>query len=856
MSGPLMKMMKAMDNTIRVMERMDSAASNVDTRGLQRARRDIQSATADMERLRSSSNAPDRLSDGFRRMEGPVNRAGSAVRNFFATFAGAAAAILSLQGLTNGFKKFVEASDAYTSTSARLANINDGLQTQAELQDKIYYAAQRSLTPYNDMANSIAKLNLLAADAFSSNDEAIRFSELMGKSFAISGASTQEKQAGTYQLTQAMAAGKLQGDEFRSITENAPMLAKAISESMGVSMGALKELSSEGAITADIIKESLFKAADDIESKFDSMPLTFADAMTKMKNWSGTAFEPLFVRFSEFVNSDAFGVLAGHATVFINVVVAGMTFMFDVIESVYTGIGAIGSLISASWDLVGPVIVAAGAALAAITAILIVKYMWLGLVRTATMAWAAAVWLVNKAFLANPIVRVLVIVITLIALLVQAMIEAADQVAAVFGAIVGSVYWLGAAATNVLMGIGNFAIMAWEWIVNSWNQAVYLVQVGWLVLNVMVHMVLEAIVNAVLVAAEWVINTWNQAMYNAQLAWIGLNLMARMVLDAIGNAAIKAAEWFVNTWNNGVFGVQTAFHKMASFVLTIMSGVASGVVGTVNTALGAISDLINGAVNGINSFIGLLNGVLGTDLSTVGTVDLKMGNGVSKFIDNIKSDLGAPVRAEKANFGRMDTAGDYMSGITMPTAPQKVNLGKMDTAAKNIEMPSAPVKKTFDRLEYTSLGDAYDRGNAAGTALSLKASEKLSGVIDKVAGVFKGPEDGKKNPFDTLEGMGDLANSPGAKSPLNDDKKKKNPTGGKLDKVGKIEKDINIAEEDIKMLRDLAEIKSIQNFVTLTPSVTFGDTTVKEEADIGKIMKKIENYFEGEMKNSVDGVYT
>lgn len=796
MSGPLMKMMKAMDNTIRVMERMDSAASNVDTRGLQRARRDIQSATADMERLRSSSNTPDRLSDGFRRMQGPVNSAGSAVRNFFASFAGAAAAYLSIQGLTNAFEKFVEASDTYTSTSARLANINDGLQTQAELQDKIYYAAQRSLTPYNNMANSVAKLNLLAAEAFSSNDEAIRFSELMSKSFAISGASTQEKQAGTYQLTQAMASGKLQGDEFRSITENAPMLAKAISESMGVSMGALKKLSSEGVITADIIKGALFGAAEDIESKFDSMPLTFADAMVKMKNWSGTAFEPLFIRFNQFVNSDAFGVLAGHATVFVNVVVAGMTFMFNVIEKVYTEIGAIGNLISDSWAVVGPVLVAIGTALAAITLILIAKYTWLGLVRTATLAWAAAQWVVNAAYLANPIVLTLVVIIAIIALIIFTMITWADRAAEVFGAIVGGIYWLGAAFSNVLYFIAN--------IVTS--------------------------------VAEWFVNTWNQAIYMTQLAWIGLNLMVRIVLDAIGNVALRTAEYFMNTWNDGVFGVQTAFHVMASFVLTIMNGVASGVVGTVNTALGSISDLINGAVSGINSFIGLLNGVLDTNLSTVGTVDLKMSNGASKIFDNMQSKLVAPVRAKAASLGSMDTAGDY---------------------AKNIEMPSAPVKKSFDRMEYTSTSDAFNRGNAVGSALSKKASDGLTKVYDKVAGVFKGPEDGKKNPFGAegiADMVADLAKSPGATNPLND--AKKNPTGGKLDKVGKIEKDINIADEDIKMLRDLAEFKSIQNIITLTPQIQFGDTTVKEEADIDKIIKKITKAFEEDMSRSAEGVYT
>ncbi len=163
------------------------------------------------------------------------------MRTLLTSLLGFAAAYFSIQGIANGFNKFAQASDNYSNTNARLTNINDGLQTQAELQDKIYRAAQRSLSAYNDTAASVAKLNLLAGDAFGSNDEAIRFSELMNKSFAVSGAGGQEKAAGMHQLTQAMASGRLQGDEFTSITENAPLLARAIADSVGKSMGELKK---------------------------------------------------------------------------------------------------------------------------------------------------------------------------------------------------------------------------------------------------------------------------------------------------------------------------------------------------------------------------------------------------------------------------------------------------------------------------------------------------------------------------------------------------------------------------------------------------------------------------------------
>lgn len=866
LTGPLMKMMKAMDRTISIMEKMDQAANKIDTKGLRRARSEIQSATADLERLRSSTRATDQLSGGFNRIRSPVVRATSAVRDFFASFAGAAGAYLSLQGLANGFKKFVGASDAYVSTSARLKLINDGLQTQEKLQDNIYNAAQRSLTLYNDMANSVAKLNLLAGHAFSGNNETIRFSELMGKAFAVSGASTGEQQAGMHQLTQAMASGRLQGDEYVSIIENAPLLANAIEKAMGQGQGSLKQLSSDGKITASVIKNALFGAGAEIEEMFSSLPLTFADAMVLMRNWAGRAFEPLFIRFNQFVNSDAFKVLAGHVMWFVNIFIAGMSIMFDALEWVYGIISSIGQFFQSNWGWIAPIITVIVSALAALVTILAISTTWWLAVAAAKWIASTAMWAVNSAVLAFPGTWILIAFVAVIALVIYAMVAWAEQTAAVVGAIVGAFYWLGAAFYNILMGIGNLIIIVVEFFVNTWNLGTYAVQMGFIGFNTTVWLVLDAIANAALVVAEFFVNTWNMALYLAQLGWIAFNIGARMVLDAIGNAALAVAEWFANTWNSAVYGVQMAFYKMGTFVGTTMSGVASGVVGVVNSALGAVSTLINSAVGGINALIGMINNIPGVNISTVGTVDLKLGAGVTNFAANIGKNLVAPTKAANVSLGRMNTAGNYANSVTMPNAPGKANLGTVNNAAKyvnNVKEPSAPVKKSYDRLEYTSLGDAYAEGNAAGQNLSLKASDKLTGVLDKVSGLIN--KGGKDNPFAGDIPNGDLSPGAGSGDPLGGGKDKlgggkggkgSNPTGGKLDSVGKIDDEISIADEDLKMLKELADIRSIQNFRTLQPSFTFGDLTIREEADIKKIIKDIEEYMQSEMDRSTEGVYT
>lgn len=203
-----------------------------------------------------------------------------------------------------------QTADELTSIRSRLNLINDGSQTTAEIMNKVFDAAQRSRGSYTDMADSVAKLNMLAKDAFSSNDEAIAFVEQLNKQFKISGASVQEASAAMYQLTQSMAAGKLQGDEFHSIMENAPLLAQSIANEMGMTVGQLKEMSSQGLITSDIIKEALFNSAEETNAKFAEIPMTFAEVGQSIQNELIQAFQPVLEQISAIPQSGEFQALS------------------------------------------------------------------------------------------------------------------------------------------------------------------------------------------------------------------------------------------------------------------------------------------------------------------------------------------------------------------------------------------------------------------------------------------------------------------------------------------------------------------------------------------------------------------
>ena len=256
-----------------------------------------------------------------------------------AAFAGAAIGIEAAgRALKDMAVSAIKTTDQLTQLRARINLINDGTQSTAEIMDKVYQAANRSRGSYLDMADSVAKLNMLAKDAFSSNDEAIYFVEQLNKQFKIAGASVEETSSAMYQLTQAMAAGKLQGDEFHSIMENAPMLAQSIASEMGLTVGQLKEMSSQGLITADIIKNALFNSAEETNAKFAEIPLTFQDIGTQLQNNLITAFQPVMEQIGSMASSDLLAGALNELSFSFKVVAAAAQVAIATIKAAFAGL--------------------------------------------------------------------------------------------------------------------------------------------------------------------------------------------------------------------------------------------------------------------------------------------------------------------------------------------------------------------------------------------------------------------------------------------------------------------------------------------------------------------------------------
>ena len=200
-------------------------------------------------------------------------------------------------------QKLVETSDQMTQINARLQLMTGSAEAAAAAQDKIYQAAQRSRGAYMDMADMVAQLGTLAPDAFTDTDELIAFAEQLQKQMAISGASGQSAQAAMVQLTQALASGTLRGDELNSVLEQTPMIAKTIADYMGVSTGQMREMASEGAITADVVKNAMLSAAAETDAAYEQMPLTWSQVWTIGSNMALQAMQPVLDLISLAANN-------------------------------------------------------------------------------------------------------------------------------------------------------------------------------------------------------------------------------------------------------------------------------------------------------------------------------------------------------------------------------------------------------------------------------------------------------------------------------------------------------------------------------------------------------------------------
>lgn len=261
--------------------------------------------------------------------------------------------IAAAAGVTTLVRSFLDFSDTQAQINARLNLMNDGFQTTNELSEMIYQSALRSKAAYFDTADAVGKMGLNAGNAFSSNQELIAFTEQVNKQFKIGGASAQEQSNAMVQLTQAMAAGVLRGQDLNSILAAAPGIARTIEESMGWASGSIKQYAEDGKVTAQVVKNALLDMADQTNQKFESIPMTLSDAMTQAQNIVQHEVKQMAQSWNDFIRTDQGQELLGEAISLLSV-------MAQVGTDALSGIGSAALFVADNMDMILPILAAVG----------------------------------------------------------------------------------------------------------------------------------------------------------------------------------------------------------------------------------------------------------------------------------------------------------------------------------------------------------------------------------------------------------------------------------------------------------------------------------------------------------------
>ena len=267
------------------------------------------------------------------------------IMNSFAGNLVASTVMNGIGAIKGAIESIQDTATEWAQVQARLKLVAGSQENAIYLNKQIFESAQRARGGYMEMADAVIQVSQSAHDAFPDPRKAVEFMEGIQKVFAIGGASKEAQKNAMLQLTQGLASGQLQGDEFRSIAENAPMIENIIAKSMGVSRGELKKLASEGKITADVIKNAIMNNMPEIEKQFESLPKTWGDHMQSIKNKAIRAFEPVFQRISDLANSEGIRELVDNVTGAIQTVAPVFYWLVGVIgETINTAVWAFNTL--------------------------------------------------------------------------------------------------------------------------------------------------------------------------------------------------------------------------------------------------------------------------------------------------------------------------------------------------------------------------------------------------------------------------------------------------------------------------------------------------------------------------------
>lgn len=463
LSGPMQRMIASTENLINHINNVENAMdSGFEPSVIEEARHQAEVLSNQMNTVSNSINNAENEQQSF---NNTVNGGTSAM-------GGLVAKAIALASAYMGVNKLVDMSDDITSIIARLNMMNDGAQTTSELFDMVYQSAQNARTPISDMADIVARFGNNAKGVFGSSREVVDFANLIQKQMTIGGADTQAAANAMFQLTQAMGAGVLRGDELNSIWDQAPNLIQTIADYMNVPIGSIRKLAEEGRITADIVKNAMFAASNEINEKFEQMPMTWGQVWNIISNAALKLMQPLLEVINQIANNEQFQAFAANAVNAVGLISNALIGLIDLI-------GSVASFVTDNWGMIEPVVMGIVTALVAYNTVMAITNVLntISAIRAgvkaaadamqagATFAATVAQYGLNSALLACPLTWIIGLVLALVAVIfvVANSIAKTSSVAnSGFGVITGGINVvmqffknLGLLVADIALGITN-----------------------------------------------------------------------------------------------------------------------------------------------------------------------------------------------------------------------------------------------------------------------------------------------------------------------------------------------------------------------------------------------------------------
>ncbi len=709
----------------------------------------------------------------------------------------------------------MDTSDSITSAKNRFNNLDGGSpEKTAESMDKIYAAAQRSRTGYEDMLSNVSKTMTLAGDSFQGNiDNAIRFQEIMAKAYTVGGASDTEAATSMYQLVQALGSGVLQGDELRSVREGAPLAYKAIEKfAQGVydTDESLKQLAADGKITSDMVVAAIMDAdfSGKLEEQFENTQATFEQTFAKIKNMAMKAFEPVLEKINKLLNSKKgerliegigyalvilgntlYWVLDIFATFFnwcaenwewLKYIVTGAILVIIALFVKWAAIAIWNALVNL-WSFLtqywGLLLIVAG-----VMAILYVYELWRQGTIATTEAIVYCLLIISAMFLIAGIIMMSIplliaaVVIAVLALILTFFAEFCGGINVGIQAIVNAWFWM----CNLVLG-------AWNWCV------ALLKNIG------------SGIANFFIACFNWIC----AAGYNA---FAGIGNFGMALANAIGAIASNIGTAFSNAW---IFAKNTFWEFLAS----VIDGVSK------------LEPVING--------IAQLLGKEGVDFGALSSSIRGKKESYKEFVS-----VGDAWNSGMNTFGYKDLGEAWSSGMN---TFQYENLGEAWDKGWN----------TYDVFQDGWASDAYNSGYDWGQGIEDKINDWGSQFQNKDASSYDGLFSDIGNLIDTDKLLGDNA-LPNVNDPAYDIKGAwDEPSVDELlSGVGDVKDSMDIADDDLEWMRKIAEMEWRNEFTTAEIKVEMNNNnTVYNDRDLDGIVEYLSDTLRSEMTSVANGVH-